>query len=400
MDLFSGLISFWTGLVTSSLIIIQLFTASASAYLTSLSSSLDSFLASYSTETTSPPLSSPQDTSTHSNTTTPSTTVASTTTASNATTTQKTIAQKPAAAQPVASAPAPTQKTPLTPLLPPEQVNTAARASIVNILCMVQSSGSLRSISGSGVIIDARGVILTNAHIGQYFLLRDYPTKDSVSCVVRTGSPATPAYSAALLYLPLAWINENASQISAEQALGTGENDYAFLHITGPINPQAALPAAFSNIAMSGSSLDTGDQVLVAGYPAGFLDAITIERNLYATSAFTAIGQLYTFDSPTTIDVVSLGGTVVSQGGSSGGAVVRTYDGKLAGLISTATTGTTTASRDLRAITIGYINRSLTQAGKGGLVEFLSGDLVTIAANFASTLFVEEKKKLVEALSR
>ena len=30
-------------------------------------------------------------------------------------------------------------------------------------------------ISGSGVIVDSRGVVLTNAHVGQFFLLHDYP---------------------------------------------------------------------------------------------------------------------------------------------------------------------------------------------------------------------------------
>jgi len=90
---------------------------------------------------------------------------------------------------------------------------------------------------------------------------------------------------------------------------------------------------------------------------------------------------------------------VVSQGGSSGGAVVRTYDGKLVGLIATATTGETTATRDLRAITISYINRSLASVGKLGLAEFLSVDLKAEVASFASKTFIEEKQKLVDALS-
>jgi hypothetical protein len=78
---------------------------------------------------------------------------------------------------------------------------------------------------------------------------------------------------------------------------------------------------------------------------------------------------------------------------------VRTYDGKLIGLIATATTGDTTASRDLRAITISYINRSLAAAGKNGLAEFLSLDLKAEAAAFLSKTFVEERQKLVDALT-
>ncbi len=200
------------------------------------------------------------------------------------------------------------------------------------------------------------------------------------------------------MYLPPAWITENASQIKAEHGLGTGQDDYAFLQITATIDPNGTLPSSFSYIQMSGESPAAGDGLLVAAYPAGFLDGIIIEKSLYATSAFTTTGQLYTFDSPSHIDVISLGGTVVSQGGSSGGAVARLYDGKLVGIIATATTGTTTASRDLRAITISHIDRSLRQYGKGGLVEFLSNDPSKLVADFAATSFSSEKQQLITAL--
>jgi hypothetical protein len=79
--------------------------------------------------------------------------------------------------------------------------------------------------------------------------------------------------------------------------------------------------------------------------------------------------------------------------------VVRTYNGELAGLIATATSGTTTADRDLRAITVAYIDRSLRAAGKEGLVEFLSQNLDTIASGFAPT-FAQEKQQLVSVLGR
>ena len=395
MDLFSGLGTYWAGLLASTLLLLQLFSAQASIYLNTLASSVDQYLVEFTITHTSPiPQTSVGSTATDVSTSTPVVTAAT----STATTTKKVAAKKPVVAK-TTTATTSVPKQPLAPIIPPEQVNTLARASIVNILCISQSGGSVRSISGSGVIIDARGVILTNAHIGQYFLLRDYPTKNAVDCVVRTGSPATPLYRATLLYLPPAWINENASQIKAAQGTGTGENDYALLKISETTNPQGILPASYTNIAMTASTPDTGDQALVAGYPAGFLDGLTIERNLYATSAFTTIGTLYTFNDPTHVDVVSLGGTVVSQGGSSGGAVLRTYDGKLVGLISTATAGTTTSDRDLRAITIGYIDRSLREAGKGGIAEILSQDLSTLAADFAATTFIEEKKKLIDALS-
>ncbi|MES2006987.1 MAG: serine protease [Patescibacteria group bacterium] len=398
MDLFSGLTYYWTGLVASTLLALNLMFGSALATLTSLSSSFEEQLSAYGIDidlaqeprahTTAIPI--PAATSTS---------VASVPlVSSTATTTKKIPTKKPATPATTVATPT-TPQTPLTPIIAPEQVNTSARASIVNILCIAQGAGGVRSISGSGVIIDTRGVVLTNAHIAQYLLLRDYSSKNAIDCTVRTGSPATPSYRATLLYLPPAWIEANASQIIAEQGMGTGEHDYAFLYITESTNPSGTLPSSYTNVSMSSASPTTGDGVLVAGYPAGFLDGQTIQKSLYPTSAFTNIGQLYTFNAASNVDVVSVGGTVVSQGGSSGGAVLRTYDGKLVGLISTATAGTTTASRDLRAITIGYIDRDLRESGKGGLVEFLSENLASIAAAFAQKSFIDEKQALVNVIT-
>lgn len=290
-------------------------------------------------------------------------------------------------------------QTPPAPSADPEEVNTNTRKAIVNILCSTANGGPFRPISGSGVVIDPRGVILTNAHIGQYFLLRDYPAKNSTECIIRTGTPARPAYRATLMYLPPAWIEDNADQIISEQGLGTGENDYAFLRITEPTDPNGTLPFSYPYVAMTGTTPDTGDGILIAGYPAGFLDGITIEKSLYATSAFSAVGQLYSFNKTSSVDVVSVGNTVVTQGGASGGAVVRTHDGKLTGIVATATAGTTTSSRDLRAITLSHIDRSLRSFGRGGLAEFLSSDPSAAAIDFASTTFQQEKQQLIQVIA-
>jgi hypothetical protein len=286
------------------------------------------------------------------------------------------------------------------PLLPTEQVDQTARAALVNIFCTTQAGGYLHPISGSGVIIDTRGVILTNAHVGQFFLLRDFPTTGNVDCVVRTGSPAAPMYRASLLYLPPAWINANASQIVSNIPMGTGENDYAFLLITGSINPTTPLPGVFPALQMTSADPDTGDQTVLAAYPAGFLDGSTITSDLFITSAVATVQTLYTFNDPTHVDVFSIGGTVVSQSGSSGGAVVRLTDGKLQGLISTDTASSTTAGRDLRAITLGYINRSLQAAGQGGVVALLSQDLLKAAVLFNTTVAPVEEQKLIDVLKK
>jgi hypothetical protein len=265
-------------------------------------------------------------------------------------------------------------------------------------LCISQSNG-VESISGSGVLIDNRGVILTNAHIGQYFLLKDYPGVGNIDCTIRMGSPAQPRYRATLLYLPPLWITDNASQLVAQQAKGTGENDYAFLLITNSTGPDL-LPTSFPHLAMVTAEPNVGDGAFLAAYPAGFLGGTTIEKSLYPTSAYSTVKELFTFGEARSVDLISVGGTIVSQGGSSGGAAVRASDGKLEGIIATATAADITSQRDLRAITIAHIDRSLVAEGQGGLPALLSQDLTQFAQKFASTIAPAEKEALVKVIEK
>ncbi len=280
-----------------------------------------------------------------------------------------------------------------------EQLNTLARGALVNILCTTLSGGSFNPISGSGVVVDSRGVILTNAHVAQYFLLRDYPTTNSIDCVVRTGSPAQPRYRAELLYLPPTWVVANAAQIKKDTPTGTGEFDYAFLRITGSTNPQGTIPSSFAALPMESGDPYVQQRILLAAYPAGFLGGIAISLNLYPTSALATVGDVYTFGGETNIDLFSLGGTVVAQTGSSGGAAVSAQ-GKLIGLIATEVPGATTAERDLRAITMAHIDRSLRAAGQGGILTLLSRDVVQFAAEFNAATAPIETRLLLDALTK
>ena len=297
--------------------------------------------------------------------------------------------------EPVLSKPA-TTTAPIIPTKSQEQINIETRAALVNILCTPQVG--VNGISGSGIIIDSRGVILTNAHVGQYFLLRDYVIKDNITCTVRIGSPAQERYTATLLYLPSAWVAENASQLAAVQATGTGENDYAFLLITGRTDPLAALPGSFDRLEMDRGYADTGEQMLLAAYPAGFLGGEAVQKNLYISSAIAYVTQLFSFGGNKKVDLFSIGGTVVSQGGSSGGAVVRLRDGKLAGIITTSTTAASTENRDLRAVSLSHIDDSLAAHGQGGIISLLSGDLSAKEADFSANLAPSLTAQLQAAL--
>lgn len=273
---------------------------------------------------------------------------------------------------------------PSTTTLAWSDINTATRSALVNILCLtdVRVTG-LASISGSGIMIDPRGVILTNAHIGQYFLLKDYPKEHSVNCLIRTGSPATVAYAAKLLYISPEWIAENANFLSTERPMGTGEHDFALLLIDKSAS-NTTVPETLPFIAPGADEgFVKGDEVLVGAYPAGFLGTASIEKELYSATSLVTIADLFTFAS-NTIDVMSLGGSVVAQQGSSGGAVVDKHN-KLLGLISTSSDGPTTADRDLRAITLQYIERGLLASNKTTLEQLLEGDIQAKADAFNET---------------
>lgn len=255
------------------------------------------------------------------------------------------------------------------------QINTETSKALVNVFCSQKVVGAANPITGSGVIIDPRGVIITNAHVAQFFLLRNYPIKNSLECILRVGSPARAMYTAELLYISPEWISLHAKDITNPEPKGTGEDDYAFLRITGRTDPNANLPDTFPFISINtnGHDIKTGNQVLAAAYPAGFLGSISIQRDLYSVSSVTTVGERFTFIKDT-IDLFSIGGTVVSQGGSSGGAVVSN-ENKLIGIIVTSTNADTTAERDMRAITLGYINRAITKNANTTIDGLLLGNI-------------------------
>lgn len=235
------------------------------------------------------------------------------------------------------------------------EINTMARSAIVNILCEPRGGGSLRPTSGSGVIIDPRGIILTNAHVAQYVLLSESPDINMI-CTVRTGSPAVNRWYPRVVAIPPIWVEKHVHELNSTRSTGTGEHDWALLRIASSTNG-SSLPDAFPYVAYDtrdGISFP-GDTVLEAGYPAEFIGGALIQSSLHAASSVTTVQELLTFHGKS-IDVLSLGGSIQAQGGSSGGPVVNTW-GRLVGVITTTSAGTSTADRDLRAITIGYINR-------------------------------------------
>ena len=280
------------------------------------------------------------------------------------------------------------------------EINTNTREALVNIFCTTKSGGACKPITGSGVIIDELGVILTNAHVAQYFLLKDYLVEDFVQCTIRTGSPAKPKYKAKLLFISPSWVKENANGIIQQEPKGTGEDDYALLLITERTDPTKTIPDTFSFIPPEYNSdkIGVSDEVLLAAYPAGFLGGISIQRDLYISSAVIKVIELFTFREGT-LDLFSIGGSVVAQQGSSGGAVVSD-ENKLLGIIVTSSVAESTEDRDLRAITIAHINRSFTRDALFDLQALFSVDLIEEARIFNENTVPQLTQLLVDELEK
>lgn len=251
------------------------------------------------------------------------------------------------------------------------------RGALVNILCFVPAASGLHSISGSGVIIDPKGVILTNAHIAQYFLLADR----GVTCAIRTGSPAKDEYDAALIYISRAWLEANPTTLTQAAPSGTGEYDFALLAITRSATG-APLPSTFPFIPLAIAPSTIGTPTVIASYGAQFLETSQVQSALFPTVVFGSVKDVFTFKT-NTIDVLALGGSAAAQEGSSGGGVADAK-GELVGTITTSTVTGTTDTRSLSAITASYV-RAEYASETGSALDLLLAKPTATAVNEYST---------------
>lgn len=314
--------------------------------------------------------------------------------------------QSPEAPKPL---PEPTEPTPLPPLTipappipfeePPTEpteespvvqdvdkdasLEALLKSAVVNIICI--PGGGLRGSSGTGIIVDPRGIILTVAHVGQNFLVLDYPKTGAGKCYIRTGSPAKNAYLAKLIYISPQWVDDNSTILIESRPKGTGENDFAFLAITDSLTNKP-LPRSFSYIpfAKPNTLVEVDDRVGVGSYAAEFLTSSEVRSSLYPTISFAPVDDIYTFEE-TTRDVISVHAGAAAQEGSSGGAVVN-EDGELVGLISTRTVKPDLSLRDLQAISVDHIRRSFKDYVSVSLDAYMKNNsLETLVTAFSMT---------------
>jgi len=258
---------------------------------------------------------------------------------------------------------------PDTSTTPPENLGDA----IVNIICVQETTEYKRRVSGTGFFISSRGVILTNAHVGQFLLLAGVEDFGETSCSATTGIAGAPTYSVKLLYISPTWLLEHANSINDTAPRGTGENDFALLFVTNETNEVIA-NANFAHLPPSTSPLSKAlqdDTVILVGYPKE--DGAKVGKRAVAT---TTVTDLYTFGSGYA-DIISLSSSPLGYTGASGGPVIDHF-GRSIGVITTKESGTTI----LNAITMAHIDRSIKSETGTDLISTLQGNLTERAAVF------------------
>jgi S1-C subfamily serine protease len=259
--------------------------------------------------------------------------------------------------------------------------------ALVNIYCTFTTDNTIQTTTGTGFFISSDGVILTNAHVAQYLLLETTDLLGEAECIIRQGDPATSKYQAELLYMPPAWVQENASVIDAVEPTGTGERDYALLYVAASVTDEP-LPARFPALKIATSELvptDTREAtVTAAGYPATEFIKNGAATPLVPQSAETTISELYTFGS-NRADIIALRGSIIGAAGSSGGPILNEQD-EVVGVIVTRGNDLDDGSGSLRAITLSHIARTITEETGFSLAENLAGDLPYRSQVFQETL--------------
>lgn len=219
--------------------------------------------------------------------------------------------------------------------------------SVIQVLCHSREE----LFTASGVIVNDRGLVLTNGHVAQ--IVADTGPKN---CQARHGNPAERFAG-----LEVAYIADITLKIPETEV---PQRDLAFLRLVEP-------ESLFSVAPVSVALLERGEHVLTLGYPSEFLQSIITSANSNLVFSALAVGGYADVDDnlSTAEGYVFIGGIILQQGSS--GTAIFTRRGEVAALMFATTKGATTADRKGIALTTPYMDKVLRLETGQGLLEFV-----------------------------
>ena len=264
----------------------------------------------------------------------------------------------------------------------------------VNLYCRIKAGKKILGTTGSGVFISDRGIILTNAHVAQFFLLDEEKGRVTARCSVRAGSPAKERYTASVLYFPPDWVRQNASELGKNKPKGTGKDDFALLSVTG--SKKGMRPERFPVLPIDlAANLQEEAPVTIAGYPAEKLDFDGVRTKLAIVTASSTVTNIQNFGQSTSADILTIAPSDAGSSGISGGPIINNA-GEVIGIVTSK--GAKDNDRTLRAITLSYIDRTIRTQTILPLRDFLSGDSDALAKQTSASRSPDILKTIVSAL--
>lgn len=220
--------------------------------------------------------------------------------------------------------------------------------AVIQIFCTTEKE----IFSASGVIVNERGLVMTNAHVASI-------AKNSglANCQARHGNPAVPFAG-----LEVVFIADTNTKIPNTEV---PQRDIAFLRIVNASAP-------FHTTEFDPVDAATGETLWTLGYPSEFLEGIiAVGHSNLVFSALRVAGLADIDGDGSNAEGYVFKGGIVLQQGSSGTALFGRR-GRVVGLIFATTKGATTAEREGVAISTSYIERILKLETGQGLAGFIS----------------------------